>query len=193
MATLTHLQIGRLLSPYYPNPTPLLLEQLSTYLDLLLKWNTRTNLSAIREAEGIIQRHFGESLFAARHLPKCDTLLDLGSGAGFPGLPIALAHPQLAVTLAESQNKKACFLCEVIRTLKIPVEVWADRVERIPSGRRFDVITLRAVDNPGLALELARARMRPSGAILSLTTSPFEPTNAVPIPNTTSSFLEILR
>src|SRR5260370_9522 len=119
-----------------------LLPKLSPDPDLLLKWNARTNLTAIRDPEEIVRRHFGESLFAARHLnpttpdPSPMTLLDFGSGAGFPGLPIALLRPDLQVTLAESQNKKAAFLREAVRTLILPnVEVWDARVEALPANR----------------------------------------------------------
>src|SRR5437762_12857626 len=135
MPTLSEAEIADLLVPYLPDPPATLLPQLSSYLDLLLKWNARTNLTAIRDPEEIVRRHFGESLFAAGHLPVEDlgvsgpdsgpiTLLDLGSGAGFPGLPIALLCPGVQVTLAESQNKKAAFLREFVRTLSLPnVEV----------------------------------------------------------------------
>src|SRR5205823_10935323 len=116
MSTLSESAIADLLTRYLEHGSPSLYAQLSTYLDLLLKWNARTNLTAIRDPEEIVRRHFGESLFAAGHLPVEDlgvsgpdsgpiTLLDLGSGAGFPGLPIALLCPGVQVTLAESQNK----------------------------------------------------------------------------------------
>ncbi len=192
MATLSQAEIARLLAPYYSEPTALLLKQLSIYLDLLVKWNPRTNLSAIREPREMVTRHFGESLFASRHLPDCRTLLDLGSGAGFPGLPIALSRPQLSVTLAESQNKKASFLREVVRTLGVQVEVWAARAEEMPADRLFDVVTLRAVDRPDAALLAARSRLAESGAILHLTVG--EPGEyKIPIPGTHSGVLEILR
>src|ERR1700728_3898680 len=100
MPTLSESAIATLLIPSLTPPAAIL-PQLSAYLDLLLKWNARTNLTAIRDPEEIVRRHFGESLFVARHLPACDTLLDLGSGAGFPGIPIQLALPELNVTLAE--------------------------------------------------------------------------------------------
>jgi 16S rRNA (guanine527-N7)-methyltransferase len=158
MATLPEPVIAGLLRPYLI-PPPDLLPQLSAYLDLLLKWNGRTNLTAIREPEEIVRRHFGESLFAGQHLGTCDTLLDLGSGAGFPGIPIALLRPEIRVTLAESQNKKATFLREVVRTLELPnVEVWAERAEAMPSERRFHTVTLRAVDNMTAALNAAESR-----------------------------------
>src|SRR5580692_3491382 len=150
MPTLTEYAIKDLLTPYLQEVPATLLPQLPTYLDLLLKWNARTNLTAIRDPEEIVRRHFGESLFAGQHLdtPLPETLLDLGSGAGFPGLPIALLHPEIKVTLAESQNKKATFLREVVRTLNLPnVEVWAARAESLPPSRQFHTVTLRAVDN----------------------------------------------
>src|ERR1700679_2778684 len=145
MPTLSNARIAALLAPYLAAPPPSLLAQLSLYLDLLLKWNARTNLTAIRDPEEIVRRHFGESLFAARHIPaEAKTLLDFGSGAGFPGLPIALLHPNLEVTLAESQNKKSTFLREAVRILTLPnVQVWPNRVETMPPNRLFDVVTLR--------------------------------------------------
>ncbi len=150
MTLLSSAGIKSLLQPYLDAdsaPPPALFDQLSVYLELLLRWNARTNLTAIRQPEEIVRRHFGESLFAARFLGECGTLLDFGSGAGFPGLPIQLFRPDIAVTLAESQNKKATFLREVIRTLGLATEVWSGRVEAMPPVRLFDVVTLRAVDN----------------------------------------------
>jgi 16S rRNA (guanine527-N7)-methyltransferase len=191
MPTLTLAQIAGLLEPYFPEASELLLAQLSDYLDLLIKWNARTNLSAIRTPAEIVQRHFGESLFAAHHLPPGETLLDLGSGAGFPGLPIALAHPRLRVTLAESQNKRASFLREVVRTLSLPVEVWAARAETFPATRRYDIVTLRAVDQPDLALTTARSLLAPAGTIVHLTSAPSSP-EVIPIPGTQSSYLDFV-
>lgn len=161
-------ELQSLLQPYYPHPSPLLLDQLTVYLQLLLKWNAKTNLTAIRNPDEIVKRHFGESLFAASLLPPANTLLDLGSGAGFPGLPIQLAHPRLRVTLAESQNKKASFLREVVRTLHLSTEIWAQRAELLPPERTFDIVTLRAVDRPEEALDEAKRRISPSGWIIHL-------------------------
>src|SRR5580692_2949123 len=158
MPTLTEYAIKDLLTPYLQEVPATLLPQLPTYLDLLLKWNARTNLTAIRDPEEIIRRHFGESLFAAQHIGPCATLLDFGSGAGFPGLPIALVRPEIAVTLAESQNKKATFLREVVRTLGLPTEVWSGRVESMPATRQFHTVTLRAVDNMSAAIASAGPR-----------------------------------
>jgi len=189
MAGLSRERMAELLEPYFPAPPQELLLQLSAYLELLLRWNARTNLTAIRDPEEIVRRHFGESLFVAAHLPECATLLDLGSGAGFPGLPIQLARPGLRVTLAESQNKKASFLREAVRTLGLATEVWGDRVERLPADRLFDVVTLRAVDDPGKALKLAHQRLTPGGSVLHLTTSPEIGGSIIAVPGADRSFL----
>src|SRR5271156_474394 len=192
MPTLTESAIGELLKPYPPTAPPGLYTQLSTYLDLLLKWNARTNLTAIRNPEEIVRRHFGESLFAARHLnPHTSTLLDFGSGAGFPGLPIALLRPDIQVTLAESQNKKATFLREVIRNLALTTEVWSKRVETMPAARRFDVVAMRAVDNMETALPAAIARITPGGQLTILTTTADAPADgrSIPLPNSQSGVL----
>jgi 16S rRNA G527 N7-methylase RsmG len=89
-----------------------------SYLSLFIRWNARVSLTAIRDEDGILTRHFVESIACARALPAgIATLLDFGSGAGFPGIPIALCRPEIAVTLAESQGKKAAFLREAVRQL----------------------------------------------------------------------------
>jgi 16S rRNA (guanine527-N7)-methyltransferase len=165
MPTLSQDRLIVLLAPYLGDAAvpPNLYDQLSTYLDLLLKWNARTNLTAIREPEEIVRRHFGESLFAGLHLPPVATLLDFGSGAGFPGVPIQLLTPKVHVTLAESQGKKASFLREAVRTLGLNTEVWAKRVEEMPETRRFDAVALRAVDNMSAAMTAATMRVAPGG------------------------------
>jgi 16S rRNA (guanine527-N7)-methyltransferase len=194
MPTLTPDKIATLLTPYLENEgSPELYPQLSTYLDLLLKWNARTNLTAIRDPEEIVRRHFGESLFAARHLGTCKTLLDFGSGAGFPGFPIQLLRPELAVTLAESQNKKATFLREVVRTLGVKTEVWAARVEDMPRERRFEVVTMRAVDDMETALAAAKARITHGGWLAILTTAQQSPASgkSIPLPNSESGVLSL--
>jgi 16S rRNA (guanine527-N7)-methyltransferase len=209
MPTLTESAIAELIAPYLPLPPASLLPQLSVYLDLLLKWNARTNLTAIRGPEEIVRRHFGESLFAARHLdpdtpdpdtpnpdtpePGSLTLLDFGSGAGFPGLPIALLRPDIHVTLAESQNKKATFLREVVRTLAVSAEVWSSRVESMPADRRFHTVALRAVDNMTAAIAAAAPRATHQLLVLagSVPAFPagFSVEASVPIPNTSTSTL----
>lgn len=137
-----------------------------TYLSLILRWNSRTNLTSVRDADGILARHFVESIACARELPSgIATLLDFGSGAGFPGIPIALCRPQISVTLAESQGKKAAFLQEVVRTLEIQVTVHAGRAEALRTA--FDLVVLRAVDKMVEAVSAA-ARLVTLGGWLGL-------------------------
>ena len=177
MSVLSEAQIEEALQAFLSPVSLELVQQLSVYLDLLVRWNERTNLTAVRSPEEMVRRHFGESLFAGQHLgePLPDTLLDLGSGAGFPGMPIALLHPSIRVTLAESQNKKATFLREVVRTLGLSnVEVWAGRAEALPAGRMFHTVTLRAVDNMAAALEAAVPRADEQIVLLA--------TGSVPLP-----------
>jgi 16S rRNA (guanine527-N7)-methyltransferase len=141
---------------------PSVYDGLAVYLELLLKWNARMNLTAIREPEEIVRRHFGESLFAGGYVGRGATLLDFGSGAGFPGVPVQLMRPDVQVTLAESQGKKTAFLREVVRALGLRSEVWAERVEAMPAERQFDVVAMRAVDKMEAAVRegVARARAR---------------------------------
>jgi 16S rRNA (guanine527-N7)-methyltransferase len=141
-------------------------ERFELYLALLLKWNARTNLTSVRKPEEIVERHFAESIFAARRVPaEVKTLLDFGSGAGLPGIPIAICRPEMTVTLAESQGKKAAFLREAVRTLGVKAEVWAGRVEAMPEERVFDAVTLRAVDKMPAACRTAVGRLAEGGWI----------------------------
>jgi 16S rRNA (guanine527-N7)-methyltransferase len=194
MPTLSEAEIATLLTPFLPSPSPDILPKLSAYLDLLLKWNARTNLTAIRNPEEIVRRHFGESLFACLHLaPEANTVLDFGSGAGFPGLPMAILRPDITVTLAESQNKKSTFLREVVRTLGLKVEIWASRVETMPENLQFHTVTLRAVDNMAAALAAAVPRARKDLLLLTGTTPAAPPgfsfRQPIPIPTTQTSIL----
>lgn len=144
--------------------------QFVALLSLFLRWNARVNLSSIRDEEDILSRHFVESIACARALPPgISTLLDFGSGAGFPGLPIALCRPEIAVTLAESQNKKAAYLREAIRVLEISAKVHSGRAEQLATT--FDCVTLRAVDKMDRAVRSASRLVRPGGWLAFLTTT----------------------
>lgn len=151
-------------------------QQFEEYLALLLRWNARMNLTAVREPEEIVERHFAECVFAAQHIPKAvNTLLDFGSGAGLPGIPIAICRPEIAVTLAESQGKKAAFLREAVRTLGLKAEIWDRRVERLPLERVFDTVTLRAVDRMAEACRTAVGRLAPGGILMAFATRGTQP------------------
>src|ERR1039458_3252543 len=116
--------------------TPAQLDQISTYIDLLQRWNARINLTAIRDPEEAVTRHFGESLFLARHVPLQGSLLDIGSGAGFPGLALKIVFPDLSVTLLEPVTKKRAFLKEAARVCGFTqVTVRGQRLEALaPEG-----------------------------------------------------------
>lgn len=152
-----------------PALTASLEDRFSAYLALILRWNARTNLTAVRDEEGIISRHFVESIACAAAVPAgVRTLLDIGSGAGFPGIPIALCRPEISVTLAESQNKKAAFLREAVRTLELKTVVRGSRAENLTNS--FDCVVLRAVDRMETAISAASRLVSPSGWILIMTT-----------------------
>ncbi|HZQ95853.1 MAG TPA: 16S rRNA (guanine(527)-N(7))-methyltransferase RsmG [Candidatus Sulfotelmatobacter sp.] len=219
-------------------PAGVLLANISTYIDILLRWNARVNLTAIREPEEIVTRHFGESLFAARYLfPRASLLkepamlapgpesasarassghgdsetavlrealadetaplsqesasgraalqgrviagkengalapvaaVDVGSGAGFPGIPLKLWAPEISLTLVESNHKKAVFLREVARALTLTdINIQTARAETIPAGT-FDLVTLRAVERFDRVLPAAAALLKPQGRLALL-------------------------
>ena len=149
-----------------------LLPRISTYIDILARWNAHFNLTAVRDEDEIITRHFGESFFAARHLfPRRSALAgvtaaDLGSGAGFPGIPIKLWAPEISMTLIESNHKKATFLREVVRALTLTdIDIQNARAEDLRQS--FNLVTLRAVEHFSRVLPVA-ARLTSAGGRLAL-------------------------
>jgi 16S rRNA (guanine527-N7)-methyltransferase len=144
-------RLAQLLSPFGISLSVQQARVLLTYLDLLLHWNRKINLTAIRKPEQCVTRHFGESLFLARWVALRGRLLDVGSGAGFPGLALKMASPELTVTLLEPVAKKRAFLKEVVRACTFDnVEVRGERLEdylRLPAATSFDLVTARAVGN----------------------------------------------
>lgn len=184
-------RIAELLQPYLRAEPPKAevalspdqLQLISIYVELLLRWNKRVNLTAVRDAESIVTRHFGESLFLAAYIfpspfpgtatatPSRQHALDLGSGAGFPGLPLKIYVPELRLTLVESNHKKAAFLAEAIRALQLSdVSVYPSRLEAglvkgaehvVPSGiEPPNLVTMRAVERFESALQTAAALVR---------------------------------
>lgn len=176
-------RIAELLKPFFAGaqlPPESLLSDISTYIDLLLRWNARLNLTAIRDPERIVRRHFGESLFAARELfpdgaagaaaqhSTRFSLADLGSGAGFPGVPIKLWAPEVHLTLIESNHKKATFLRELVRTLTLTnIDIQNARAESLPENS-FDLVTLRAVERFDTILPIAANLVAPKGRLALL-------------------------
>jgi 16S rRNA (guanine527-N7)-methyltransferase len=200
------------------------LDKMSAYIDLLLRWNARINLTAIREPEQIIPRHFGESLFMARLLfpgagagsepvrSKIEArrsrplhVIDIGSGAGFPALPIKIWEPEIHLTMIESNHKKAAFLREAARELKLTdVNVIAERAEsvaaRLSSASEVDapatknklqpaeIVTFRAVERFNQILPLATKFLAKNGRLAILTTQSRHE-NLQSLPSITWSFV----
>lgn len=127
---------------------------LQSHLEMLLKWNRKLNLTSIRNREEAIQRHYCESLFLGMHLPPgAWNIADVGSGAGFPGFPVAVLRPDCQVTLIESHQRKAVFLRESSR--KQPnIHILAKRAEEVTD--RFDRVISRAVSYQDLASYLQK-------------------------------------
>lgn len=127
----------------YGELTPLQLSLLEKHYELLLRWNKRLNLTRIVDLHKAVHFHYCESLFLARAVPSgVITVADLGSGAGFPGVPLAILRGDLKITLIESDSRKGVFLREATRELG-NVEVMVERFE--DCGRRFDLAVARAV------------------------------------------------
>jgi len=158
--------IQRLLTPFAKLDEQRL-RHTSIYIDILLKWNARINLTAVRDPEEMVTRHFGESFFVAEILrshgiPR--TAIDLGSGAGFPGIPLAISLPKTRVTLIESNQKKSTFLREVISALGLKnAVVFAGRGEDYAS--QASLVTMRAVERFEKALPTALALAEPGGRV----------------------------
>ncbi len=200
-------RIAVLLDPFLDSPLPLsALDNISMYIDLLQEWNARINLTAIRTPEEIVTRHFGESFFLARHVfpPTTGhrakaTVIDIGSGAGFPALPLKIWAPAISLTLIESNHKKAAFLKEVSRKLTLTnVNVITQRAETVAT--QAEVVTLRAVERFESILPIALRLLAPNGSlalligqsqIASLNALPMKWNNPVPIPNSQTRVLTI--
>ncbi len=139
-------RFSELLTRYFGPIKPLSsgeISLLSKHYELLVRWNKALNLTSIRRLEEIVVRHYCESLFLAVHLPpEPVSVLDVGSGAGFPGIPIAVLRPDCSVVLAESHQRKAVFLRESSRDY-FNVRVTASRAEDM--AERFDWVVSRAV------------------------------------------------
>jgi 16S rRNA (guanine527-N7)-methyltransferase len=146
---------------------------LSDYLELLLRWNRTYNLTAVRDPLDMVDKHLLDSL--AMH-PYVDAiaaaggaLADLGTGAGLPGIPLAIAKPGLRVTLVESNGKKVRFMREVVRKLGLrDVQVAESRIEALDLPGQFDAITARALATLPLILELGGHLLKPEGRLLAM-------------------------
>jgi 16S rRNA (guanine527-N7)-methyltransferase len=167
-------ELERLIAPVLLYPLAKLdYERLARYTDILYRWNARMNLTAVRDWRVFARLHLAESLLAGQLPPPgVRSALDFGSGAGLPGIPMAMVQPQLPIMLAEAQGKKAAFLREIARDLSLKnVSVFHGRVEDLSRDAVFDLVTLRAVDKMSDALRTAQTRLVAGGWCLILTSA----------------------
>ena len=151
-------------------------EQISkfeTYRDLLLEWNEKFNLTAIKDKDEIEEKHFVDSLYLDKFVDlDKKSFLDVGTGAGFPGIPLAITHPTLKVTLLESNGKKIKFLNEVKEKLSLNnVEIIQSRAEEFSKREAFDFVSARAVKELRILLEICFYLVKVNGYFIAYKSS----------------------
>jgi 16S rRNA (guanine527-N7)-methyltransferase len=147
-------------------PPPAVFERLLDYVDLLARWNVTFNLTAVRNPAEMIDRHLLDSLAIARHV-RGDSLIDIGSGAGLPGIPLAILDPARQHVLVDSNGKKARFLRESVRALELHnVRVEHARVEGLRG--EYDTVTVRAFASLVEMLTLGGHVLAPDGVWLAM-------------------------
>src|ERR1700723_2305761 len=153
---LSDLLIDEALRPYGVATTSALRTSIRAYIELLLRWNQKMALTTITDPAEILRLHFGASMFAVNEVPiRHGRLADVGSGAGFPAIPISMLVPELECVLIESNQRKATFLAEVVRTLKLDrVQIFRGRMEDYPNSlEKFDYTISRALGTHQAFLE----------------------------------------
>ena len=152
------------------------IDRLAQYLRLLEKWNRVHNLTAIREPEQMVTLHVLDSLSVLPYVAGARSLVDVGTGAGLPGIPLALARPDLSVTLLDSSHKKATFLEQARMELKLEnIAVACERVERWHPQAKFDAVVSRAFAELADFVQGARHLVAPEGTLLAMKgVHPFE-------------------
>jgi len=162
-------RIRQALEPFGVAVNAALAGRVRRYAELLLRWNRRVNLTSITEPDEILRRHFGESFFAAYAVPiERGRLIDVGTGAGFPGLALRALLDDLRVTLVEPTTRKSVFLAEVCRELDfIDVEIFRGTMADFGNARgQFDYVTARALGRHRDVLAFAMGLLRPGGKIV---------------------------
>ena len=148
-------------------PPQQMVSQFDSYLDLLVKWNQKINLTSEKSSQDILLRHIFDSLQYAPFISSQDEIVDIGSGAGFPGIPLKIIYPELVATLVESQRKRCSFLETVISRLGLTaIKVINDRAEKISPERLLEAVILRGVSNIKNCLELATPFLGAGGKVV---------------------------
>ena len=133
------------------------IEQLIRYASLFFKWNRTYNLTSVRNIHSLINRHIVDSLSLLPYIDDAKRLLDVGSGAGLPGIPVAIVRPDIMVALLDANGKKACFLRQVVNEMNLKnVGILQQRVEDYHPQKPFDIVTARAFSSVQQLVELTR-------------------------------------
>ncbi len=152
--------------------TPEKLDQLKEYASFLLEYNQHTNLTAIRDINEVYLKHFYDSLTIVKaiNLKEVNTLLDIGTGPGFPGMVLKIIYPHLQITLMDSNNKKISFLKALAQELNFNVEIIYGRAEEFIVNRReyYDVVTSRAVASLDILAELSIPYVKTNGLFVAM-------------------------
>lgn len=173
-ARLDEQRVGRELRRAGVDVAPAKLGPLVAFLELLVKWNRVYNLTGIRDAGELVERHLVESL-ALAPLLRGTRIVDVGTGAGLPGLPLAIVAPERDFVLVESRAKRVHFLRHVVGSLGLSnVEVAHARVEHLPCERPFDTVLARAVAPPAELIKMTRHLTAPGSILLLLTAGRLE-------------------
>ena len=169
------------------------LDRFAAFLRLLEKWNRVHNLTAVRESEQMVVLHLLDSLSVLPHLANARSILDVGSGGGLPGIPIAIARPELAVTLLDSSHKKTTFLEQARTELALDnVTVVCERVEQWKPDRAFDGVVSRAFAELGEFVVQAQHLVAPGGRMLAMKgVYPFEEIAKVPATHRVAEVAEL--
>ena len=143
------------------------------YLALLLEWNEKFNLTAITDKDEIEEKHFIDSIELVKYFDvKNKSLLDVGSGAGFPGIPLAIVEPSLKVTLLEATGKRVKFLQEAVKELNLTnVQVIQGRAEELNTREKYDIVTARAVKELNVLLEICFYLVKVRGTFIAYKSS----------------------
>ena len=152
--------------------TPEKLDQLKEYASFLLEYNQHTNLTAIRDINEVYLKHFYDSLTIVKaiNLKEVNTLLDIGTGPGFPGMVLKIIYPHLQITLMDSNNKKISFLKALAKELNLNVEIIYGRAEEFIVNRReyYDIVTSRAVASLDILTELSIPYVKTNGLFVAM-------------------------
>ncbi|MBR2971018.1 MAG: 16S rRNA (guanine(527)-N(7))-methyltransferase RsmG [Clostridia bacterium] len=147
-------------------------EKFELYYQLLVEWNNKFNLTSVTERDKVELLHFKDSVLPVELIPSKAIMLDIGSGAGFPAIPLKIVRPDLDITMVDSVNKKVSFLSEVIFQLKLDgIRAVHKRIEELDKNQKYDVVTSRAVASLNILCEYCLPFVKKGGFMLAYKSS----------------------